>query len=139
MSLNLPYRKALYANCGLKADSIQYKSVNTGKKHNKPALKNPYDTALTALILFTNVAYRMTLIFTLIMMLATLGSAVYVVTVYLLGNPVEGYTTMMLVMSGAFFALFAVLAVVVKYLSVILGLIFNKQRYVIESIEKITG
>jgi len=138
MSLNLPYRKALYANCGLKVDSIQYKPVNTGKKY-KPTLKNPYDTAFTALILFTNVAYRVTLLFTLIMMFATMGSAAYVVVVYLLGNPVEGYTTMMLVMSGAFFALFAVLAMVIKYLSVILSLIFNKQRYVIESIEKITG
>ena len=138
MSVNLPYRKALYSNCGLKAGLIKYKSINSGKK-SKPTLKNPYDTALTALILFTNVVYRMTLILTLIMMLATLGTAVYVATVYLMGNPVEGYTTMMLVMSGAFFALFAVLAMVIKYLSVILGLIFNKQKYVIESIEKITG
>jgi len=138
MSLNLPYRKALYANCGLKVDLIPYKAISAGKKH-KPALKNPSDTAFTALILFTNVAYKLTLIFTFIMMIATLGSLGYVVAVYLLGNPVEGYTTMMCLMSGAFFALFAVLAMVVKYLSVILNLIFNKQRYVIESIEKITG
>ena len=140
MSLNLPYRKALYANCGLKVDLIQYKSksANAGKKY-KSALKNPRDTALTALILFTDAAYRLTLLFTLIMMIATLGSLGYVVAVYLLGNPVAGYTTMMFLMSGAFFAVFAVLAMVVKYLSVILSLIFNKQRYVIESIEKIAG
>jgi dolichol-phosphate mannosyltransferase len=73
------------------------------------------------------------------MMFATVGAIVYVISVYLLGNPVEGYTTMMLFAAGAFFALFAVLSVVIKYLSVILGLVFNKQRYVVESIEKITG
>ena len=137
MSVKLPYRKALYSNCGLKIDSIKYKSINSTVKQ-KQTLKNPTDTALTALILFTNVAYRITLMFTLIMMFATIGSIVYVITVYIMGNPVAGYTTMMLLMSGAFFAVFAVLAVIIKYLSVILGLVFNKQKYVIESIEKIT-
>ena len=138
MSVNLPYRKALYSNCGLKADYINYKPVSTNAKQMQ-MLKNPHDTALTSLILFTNVAYKITLIFTFIMMIATLGAIIYVISVYLLGNPVEGYTTMMLFMAGAFFALFAVLSVIIKYLSVILGLIFNKQRYVVESIEKVAG
>jgi dolichol-phosphate mannosyltransferase len=62
-----------------------------------------------------------------------------VVAVYLIGNPVAGYTTMMILISGAFFALFATLAIVIKYLSVISGLIFHKKEYLIESIEKVTG
>ena len=136
MSVNQPYRKALYSNCGLKADYIAYTPETKTKKRAR-ALKNPQDTALTSLILFTDVAYKITLALTFLMMFATLGTAVYVVAVYLLGNPAEGYTTMMLFMAGVFFALFAVLSVVIKYLSVILGLIFSKQKYVIESIEKI--
>jgi len=138
MSVNLPYRKALYSNCGLKADYIKYKSLDKHEKHTQ-ILKHPYDTALTTLILFTNVAYTVTLIFTFIMMFLTLATAVYVVAVYLLGNPAEGYTTMMLFMSGAFFVLFSVLSVIIKYLSIILGLVFHKQRYVVESIEKVAG
>jgi len=138
MSENLPYRKALYSNCGLKIEYIHYKSVNKNNKHIQ-TLKNPHDTALTALILFTNIAYKVTLVFTIIMMAATLGTVSYVVTVYITGNPVEGYTTMMLLISGAFFAVFAVLTVVVKYLSVMSGLIFHKQKYVFESIEKVVG
>jgi len=138
MSVNQPYRKALYSNCGLKADYIAYKPETKGRKRAQ-TLKDPQDTALTSLILFTDVAYKITLALTFLMMFATLGTAVYVVAVYLLGNPAEGYTTMMLFMAGAFFALFAVLSVVIKYLSVMLGLIFSKQKYVIESIEKIVG
>jgi len=138
MSVNQPYRKALYSNCGLKADYIAYKPETKTKKRAQ-TLKNPQDTALTSLILFTDVAYKITLALTFLMMFATLGTAVYVVAVYLLGNPAEGYTTMMLFMAGAFFALFAVLSVVIKYLSVMLGLIFSRQKYVIESIEKIVG
>ena len=138
MSANLPYRKALYSNCGLKADYINYKPENKAANRAQ-TLKDRHDTAITSLILFTNVAYKLALIFTFIMMAATLGAVIYVISVYLLGNPVEGYTTMMLFMAGAFFALFAVLSVIIKYLSVISGLIFNKQRYVVESIEKVTG
>ena len=138
MSENLPYRKALYSNCGLKVDYIHYKPTNKNDKHIQ-VLKSPHDTALTALILFTNIAHKVTLVFTIVMMLVTLGTAGYVVLIYILGNPVEGYTTMMLLISGAFFAVFAVLTIVIKYLSVILGLIFHKQKYVFESIERVAG
>jgi len=137
MSVNIPYRKALYYNCGLKLDFIEYKPTNTGAKQRQN-LKNPHDTALTSLILFTNIAYKVSLIFTIIMMLLTLGSVIYVIVIYTTGQPIEGYTTMMILISGAFFAMFAIMAVVIKYLSVISGLVFHKQEYLIESIEKIT-
>ena len=52
--------------------------------------------------------------------------------------PIAGFPTMMILVSGAFYALFAILVVVIKYLSVILGLVFNRQRYVIEGIEIVT-
>jgi len=138
MSENLPYRKALYSNCGLKADYIHYKPTNKNDEHIQ-TLKSPYDTALTAFVLFTNIAYKVTLVFTIIMMAITLGTIGYVIVVYITGYPVEGYTTMMLLISGAFFAVFAVFTVIIKYLSVILGLIFHKQKYVFESIERVAG
>jgi len=138
MSENLPYRKALYSNCGFRVDYMHYKAANKSAK-NIRSLKSPYDTALTTLILFTNIAYRLTLAFTIIMMAVTLGTAGYVILIYILGNPVEGYTTMMLLISGAFFAVFAVLTIVIKYLSVMLRLIFYKQKYLFESIEKVKG
>ncbi|MCL1973042.1 MAG: glycosyltransferase [Endomicrobia bacterium] len=133
MSVTIPYRKALYSNCGLKMDYIYY----TGDSKRCGTLKDKYDTAVTALILFTGIAYKVALLFTFAMMLVTLGTAGYVAAVYILGNPVAGYTTMMLFMSMAFFMLFAILSIVIKYLSVILEIVFNNRRYVIESIEKV--
>lgn len=138
MSVNIPYRKALYCNCGLRLDYIHYKPINTCAKL-KQRLKNPYDTALTSLILFTNIGYKVSLFFTFAMIVATLASLAYVVTIYITGSPVAGYTTMMVLLSGVSFALFAIMAVIIKYLSVILGLVFHKQSYMIEGIEKITG
>lgn len=138
MSPNPIYRKALYRNCGLKTDYFRYKrqGIVSSRKH---VLKNPHDTALTSLVLFTNVAYKAALALTVIMMLATLGSLGYIVAIYFIGNPVEGYTTMMALLSGAFFGIFAILAVMIKYLSVLLRLVFQRQKYVLESIEKLSG
>jgi len=137
MSINLPYRKAIYSNCGLKIDYIDYIPIYNGDAY-KQKHKNPRDTAITALVLFTNIAYKISLTFTLIMMLFTLSSIIYVFIVYLTGNPVAGYTTMMILISGAFFAMFAILAFIIKYLTIILGLIFHKHKYIIEGIEKVT-
>jgi len=130
------YRKALYHNCGLKTCHMGYKGARPRAKNN---LKNPHDTAITSLLLFTNVAYKATLALALAMMLATFASIAYVIGIYILGTPVEGYTTMMILISGAFFALFTILAVVIKYLSVVLQLVFQHRKYLLESVEKITG
>jgi len=137
MSPNPMYRKALYQNCGLKTDYLEYET--TGVANRKHILKQPHETAVTSLILFTNIAYKATIILASIMMIFTLGSIIYTITVYIAGNPVEGFTTMMTLLSAAFFALFIILAVVIKYLSVILKLVFQKQRYTLESVEKLTG
>jgi dolichol-phosphate mannosyltransferase len=134
ISPNPIYRKALYHNCGLKTDYVVYKGVGPKQRSN---LKNPHDTAITSLLLFTGIAYKATLVFAFIMMLATLASVAYVIAIYIIGSPIEGYTTMMILISGAFFALFAILAVVIKYLSVLLQLVFQRQKYVLESVEKL--
>jgi len=138
MSVNTIYRKSLYAACGLKTNYIRYQATTNAVKLKKNNLKNPQDTALTSLILFTDIAYKATMVFTILAMFFTIVSFVYTVVVYISGSPVHGYTTMMALMSLAFFALFAILTVVIKYLSIILGLVFHRQKYTLESIEKIT-
>jgi dolichol-phosphate mannosyltransferase len=96
------------------------------------------DTALSSLILFTDIAYKLSMLMTGIMILATVATGIYVIVVNILGRPVAGFTTMMLVMTGCFFGVFAILAIIIKYLSVILDLVFKKQKYVIGSVEKVT-
>ncbi len=136
LSSTRPYRKAQYYSCGLLAAVIDYKrvaetvKVSSGKKG---------DLALNSIILFTNVAYKVSIAFAIAMMLVTVATAVYVFAVFLVGRPVEGYTTTMFVITGGFFGVFAILAIIIKYLSVIVDLIFKKQKYIVESIEKITG
>ncbi|MEG2404311.1 MAG: glycosyltransferase [Oscillospiraceae bacterium] len=138
MSKTIPYRKALYANCGLKLDVITYAPISGAKyKKEKQYGKERQAVAADSLILFTNIAYKLSLGMTVLMMLSTVVTAVYAIVVFISQKPVAGWTTTTLFMSFSFFGIFAILAVVIKYLSILVDLIFKKQKYVIEGIEKL--
>lgn len=136
MSKTIPYRKAVYAGCGLKSSSIRFDVVEGTECPKRDDFR--WNTALDALILFTDIGYRIALYLTFIMMLATLLSGIYALYVFLNAAPIAGWTTTMLLLSFSFFGLFAVSAIIIKYLSIIMKLSFHKQKYVIEGIEKIT-
>lgn len=137
MNKTIPYRKAIYANCGLKIDTIYYECTNrlNIKNDDKDTRK---DVAIESLILFTDVAYKAAIMMTFIMMIGLIGVGIYTLAVFINGQPVAGWTTTMLFLSVAFFGVFAILAVIIKYLSILVDLIFKKQKYMIESIEKLT-
>lgn len=141
MSITIPYRKAIYANCGLKLDHLEY-DVEQGKISHvttKQIHKIRKAVAVDSLILFTNIAHKISIGMTILMMLTTTCMAGYSLYIFFGRNsPVEGWTTTILFLSVAFFGLFAILAIVIKYLSIIIDLVFKKQKYIIESIEKVT-
>lgn len=134
LSKTIPYRQAVYANCGLKLKSISYE----GCVNNKSNKKDRTELAVNSLLLFTDVAYKATRLMALFMMLLTLGMVVYATLVFVTGQPIEGWTTLVLIISGSFFGLFAILTMIIKYEAVILDLNFKKKEYVFESIEKIS-
>ncbi len=137
MNKTIPYRKAIYANCGLKVDTIYYNSIRNLKIKNvdETTRKN---VAVESLILFTDVAYKAALTMTFVMMLGIIAVGIYTVKVFISDQPVAGWTTTMLFLSVAFLGVFGILAVVIKYLSILVDLTFKKQKYMIESIEKLT-
>ena len=143
-SLNktMPYRKAIYANCGLKYTTLEYPKVlqteNTGKRMDKREKARRRNLAVDSLILFTDVASRFSTAMTIAMMFVTVLMAAYTVFIFLTGSPVEGWTTTVAFLSLAFFGLFAILTVIIKYLSILVNLVFKRQKYMFESIEKLT-
>lgn len=140
MSDTIPYRKVFYANCGLKSDTIVYNNENFGEDKQTVEMRdNRKNMAVNSMMLFTNFAYNFAIILAGIMMLVTVGTAIYTLIVFL-GNskPVEGWTTTMLFLSFAFFGVFAMSAIIIKYLTIIVNLIFKKQKYTIESVEKLS-
>lgn len=139
MNKTAPYRKALYANCGLKTDCIRYEVTGEwSKARDRKEQRYRMDLAADALILFTEVGYRFSMTMTVVMMLMSIFMTVYSLVTYFVIHPVEGWTTTILFLSVAFFGLFGILTIIVKYLQLLVDMVFKRKHYSFESIEKLT-
>jgi len=130
----IPFRKAAYANCGLAISYLIYEPI---AKVEHKFHSDRTSVALDSLILFTDVAYRVTVGLAIIMAFATAVFALYALIYKLMRNPVEGWTTTVTFMAFGFFGLFIILAMVIKYLQTLVKLSFRKKDYLFESIEKL--
>ena len=135
----IPYRKVAYANCGLKITSVNYKSIKKIKKQNisKEIKETRTELAIESIILFTDISYKLAKFMSFIMIFTTMLTGIYTVSIFLMAKPIEGWTTTMLLLSFAFFGIFVILMIMLKYLSILIDLIFKKEKYLIESIYKI--
>lgn len=130
-SAHLPYRKAAYAASGLKMIDLEYNGSLTAARSGRFAL------AADSLLLYTDAGVKFSVGLAIAMMAVALLELLYTVVVFCTGHPVAGWTTTMFVLTVGLAGLFAVLAIVVKYLSLLVDLTFKKQKYLVESIEKI--
>ena len=140
MNKSIPYRKAVYANCGLKTTSLRYSVICEVESGKKDKNENRYrrDLAFDSLILFTNVGYHFSIGMTILMMALAIFMALYCLCIYLGSNPIEGWTTTVLFLSAGFFGLFGILTIIIKYLQILVNLVFKRKQYNFESIEKLT-
>jgi len=135
MSEQLPYRKAAYSTAGLSLKRIHYEKMldveiaSSGQGKIKFALNN--------LILFTDFFYKWSLRIAIITMLVTIFVIIYTIVTFFVQKTIAGWTTTMLFMSFGFLGTFLFLTMVIKYMDVLIHLIFNKQKYLIKEIEKI--
>ena len=130
-SAHLPYRKAAYAASGLKMADLVFDGRMTEKHPGR------FRLALDSLALYTDAGFRASMGITLCMLALALAELLYTLVIFFTGHPVAGWTTTMFVITVGFAGLFAVLTIVVKYLSLLLDLTFQQQKYLVESIEKL--
>lgn len=133
LTKTVPFRKALYANCGLVQKTVNFEGILETVKPRKE--RTPYNS----LILFTDIAYKFSATMTAVMVFVIMAVIVYALAIFFIGKPVEGWTTTMLFIGISFLGIFSIMSVILKYLSLITNLIFRKQNYVFESIEKLTN
>lgn len=137
ISVTIPYRKAMYINSGLKLNTIPFKSTNNLNKSNTNSFfRNK--TAINALIIYTNLAFNIAIAITILLLIITLSTIIYTCIIYFSSNkPIEGWTTLMLLISIGFSGFFLIAAIIIKYLALILETVFKKKTYIQENIEKI--
>lgn len=139
MNKTIPYRKAVYANCGLKTANIKYKVASFANYELDKKEKNfRSGLAIDSLILFTEMGYSFAKVMTFLMMLMSVFMIIYSVVIYVTSSPVAGWTTTILFLSVAFFGIFGILTIVIKYLQLLVDLIFKRKQYSFESIEKLS-
>ena len=135
----IPYRKAMYMNCGLKADTIVFDNKkNMNRKHNKEEMGSRSTLAMDTVIIFTNLLERASMFLSILFFVILILMFGYVVTSFFSAQkPVEGWLSLMGLMSLGFFMMFLMLTLIFKYLSVILNMMFKRQQYVIEGVDKL--
>lgn len=139
MGQYIPYRKAVYMNCGLKNVTIAYESKDKNARvKNKIVAEERTSLAMDSFIYFTNAMEKTSAVISGLFLFLTLGTGLYVISDFFNSNrPVEGWLSTMSFLALGFFGVFALLTIILKYLSVLLNLIFKQQRYLVADIEKV--
>lgn len=136
----IPYRKAMYMNCGLKADVIEYDNrLLGGSGHDKSERDVRQTLAFDAIILFTNVLEKVSVLISGVLFAALLAMLVYLIwSIFSATRPVEGWLSIMFLLTFGFLMISLMLTLIFKYLELILNMSFKRERYVVEGIEKLT-
>ena len=139
MGQYIPYRKAIYSNCGLKMSTLHYDSKDvTARVKNKTVASERTSLALDSFIYFTNVLERVSMVICGFFLILTVAMGIYIISDFFNAHkPVEGWLSTMGFLALGFFGVFALLTIILKYLSVLLNLIFKQQRYLVADIEKV--
>lgn len=133
------YRKAIYASQGLKTDALKYQPIEVNDDvHDKIEKNYRCGLAIDSLILFTELGYHFSMAMAAVMMLMSVFVTLYTIVVFVTQNPVAGWTTTILFLSIAFFGLFVILTIIIKYLQLLVNLVFKRKHYSFEGIEKLT-
>ena len=139
MGQYIPYRKAVYMNCGLKNATLTYESKDKNARvKNKIVASERTSLALDSFIYFTSALEKESAVISGVFLLVTVGMGIYIIADFFNANkPVEGWLSTMSFLALGFFGVFALLTIILKYLSVMLNLIFKNQRYLVADIEKV--
>ena len=133
----IPYRKAVYANCGLETGEIIYETTTSAKRREKDTYQR-FKLAMDSFIYFTNVLEKISTIVCVLFLITTVGFVTYALVDHLVyNNAIAGWTSLICFMSFGFFGVFLILTIILKYMAVMLNLVFRRQKYLVSSIEKV--
>ncbi|WP_035771421.1 glycosyltransferase [Butyrivibrio sp. FCS006] len=141
MGVYIPYRKAVYMNSGLKVSGIRYTPVTGREARGEHSVKKKRaGLAVDSFIYFTNVMEKVSLGISVVFFIVALCVVIYVAQSYFMDEHLEsGWVSVMGFLSIGFLGIFSLLTIVLKYLSVLVNLVFKQQRYLVEDVEKISG
>lgn len=134
------YRKALYHYSGLGSTNITYNPISTDNRKAKTSFWGRLALAVNILIGFSNIGTRISFLFSIIFLLLSMLAACYTIYSFITFEGIEpGWTTTMLFLSGSFSGIFLILALLSKYMVVILYEVQNNPDYTFQSVERLSN
>jgi dolichol-phosphate mannosyltransferase len=131
------YHKLLYKLTGFPSTDIVYTSIESHNGRNKP-IKDKLKLAVNILINYSSLGLRLALLLSLFFFLVSFIGGVYAMIAYLVYDAiVEGWAPIMLFLSLGFSGLFLLMAIAIKYMSIILLEVQDKPAYKVSGIEAI--
>jgi dolichol-phosphate mannosyltransferase len=136
----IPYRKAIYMNCGLNTTTVKYSAADPAKR--RAAIRSRHDRsslAMDSFIYFTDAMEKLAgfICITFAIIAIVVGIDIIYETAAFT-RPVEGWRSIMGFLAIGFFGMFLVLAIIMRHLSVLIDLNFRRSRYLVSGIEKVT-
>ena len=161
---NIFYRKIVYAASGLKTECIIYdqsKYIQSGfninvinnnqnrknnanynepkhKKSNRKTRRARMNLAIDTLIIFTNLAYKISISLSIIMAVFMFAAGIYTIIAYIAGeNIMEGWAPLMGLISAGFTGVFIILTALIKYFDILIKQTFYQRNYLVSSIDEL--
>lgn len=140
MDVDIPYRKVLYLNSGLSSAQVKYVST-VGRRPPRIVKKNErIDLAFDSFIYFTKIVQHFSIIVSAFFAAFALAACLYAIISRSMGFHVGlGWLSMMIILSLGLTGLFGMLAIIIRYLSVLIDLVFKRQKYLVADVEKISS
>ena len=140
MDVEIPYRKVIYQNSGLSTASVTYKSITGERPPRISENHERVDLAIDSFIYFTRIFQHISLGIAVLFAILSLVTVIYTFISRFMGYHVGmGWVSTMLFSAVGFTGLFGLLAIVIRYLSVIVDMVFKRQKYLITDVEKISS
>jgi len=135
----LRYRKALYHYSGFPRSVIYYESEKSTNR-NKTSIWSKIDLAINIILNFSNIGGNIAIILSFIFLLFSMGAGLYAILIFIIDKKViEGWTTIMLLLSFGFTGLFFILGIIGKYISILLLEIKNRPLYTVKSVQRLSN
>ena len=132
------YRKANYHFTGLESKLIKYTPVNNIKNQRDSSLLSRLSLASNILIYYSSIGTRISLFLSLFFLLLSILAGIFVIVSFAINKNIqEGWSSIMLFLSLSFCGLFGILALISKYVEVLLRETKAISPYTYRSIEKL--
>jgi dolichol-phosphate mannosyltransferase len=134
------YRKALYAFTGYRSSKLEYQPLSNVKKEGKKLNMENISLALDVIVSFSNYGLKLAHYMSLTFFLFSIFMIGYSLYNYIFNvRVVEGWTTIMILISAGFAGLFFILGMLGEYLARVLIEVQERPFYTIKSVEVYRG